>query len=166
MEKSSQNPFLPLRPDDPRLSRFAVFSGLNPEEIATLIRLTDTVSFGKGSKIITSGEEGHCLYLMLQGSATVSAPPPDEDIEFATLGVGDFLGEISLVDDGPRSANVVAAEDCTLLRFTRITLGVLAGLQPSAAVSILSAIGSELVKRLRNTNQKYLDLLHRSAPQD
>jgi hypothetical protein len=61
---------------------------------------------------------------------------------------------------------VVAAEDCTLLRFTRITLGVLAGLQPSAAVSILSAIGSELVKRLRNTNQKYLDLLHRSAPQD
>jgi hypothetical protein len=42
---------------------------------------------------------------------------------------------------------------------------VLAGLQPPAAVQILSAIGSELVKRLRTTNQKYLDLLHRSGVQ-
>jgi CRP-like cAMP-binding protein len=165
MEKSSPNPFHPLRPDDPRLGRFAVFSGLGPEEMSTLIRLTDTVAFPKGSKIIASGDEGHCLYLILQGSAVVSAPSPDESVQFAKLGVGDFLGEISLVDDGPRSADVTAAEDCTLLRLTRITLGVLAGLQPSAAVSILSAIGSELVKRLRATNQKYLDLLHRSAPQ-
>lgn len=166
MEKSSPTPFLPLTPDDPRLSRFAVFSGLGPEEISTLIRLTDTVTFPKGSKIISSGEEGHCLYLILQGRAVVNAPAPDDSVEFAKLGVGDFLGEISLVDDGPRSADVIAAEDCTLMRLTRITLGVLAGLQPSAAVSILSAIGSELVKRLRKTNQKYLDLLHRSAPEE
>ncbi|MBU6182949.1 MAG: cyclic nucleotide-binding domain-containing protein [Verrucomicrobia bacterium] len=166
MEKSSLNPFLPLTAEDPRLNRFAVFSGLGPEEISTLIRLTDTISFQKGSKIITSGEEGHCLYLILQGSALVSAAAPDQAVHFAKLGVGDFLGEISLVDDGPRSADVLATEDCTLMRMTRTTLGVLAGLQPSAAVSILSAIGSELVKRLRATNQKYLDLLHRSAPEE
>jgi CRP-like cAMP-binding protein len=134
-----------------------------PEELSTLIRLTDTVSFQKGQKIIESGQEGHCLYLLLDGSAVVCAPPPDQNVELARLKIGDFFGEISLVDDGPRSADVVAMEDCTLLRITKITIGVLAGLQPNAAVQILSAIGSELVKRLRITNQKYLDILHRSG---
>jgi hypothetical protein len=58
MEKSSQNMFSPLQSDDPRLLQFAIFSGLGPEELSTLIRLTDTVSFQKGRKIIESGQEG------------------------------------------------------------------------------------------------------------
>jgi CRP-like cAMP-binding protein len=163
MEKSSPNMFLALQPDDNRLKQFAMFSGLGPDELSTLIKLTDIVSFSKGSRIIHSGEEGHCLYLLLEGNAVVCAPAPDSEVELARLGLGDFFGEISLVDDGPRSADVTALEDCKLLRITRITIGVLSGLQPSAAVQILSAIGSELVKRLRGTNKKYLDLLHRCS---
>lgn len=164
MERSSQNT-LPLSPEDPRLRQFAIFSGLGPEELGTLLKLTDTMTFSKGAQIIQNGDEGHCLYLLIKGTAVVCAPPPDQLVEFARLGAGDFFGEIALVDDGPRSADVTALEECTLLRITRITIGVLAGLQPPAAVQILSAIGSELVKRLRATNQKYLDLLHRSGVQ-
>jgi CRP-like cAMP-binding protein len=160
MEKASKNMFPILRPDDDRLKRFALFSGLGTEELSTLIKLTDCVSMPKGFQIIKNGEGGLCLYLILEGSAGVYAPPPDGEIEIAKFSAGDFFGEISLVDDGPRSADVVALEDCTLLRITRVTIGVLAGLQPTAAVQILSAIGSELVKRLRIANLKYIDLLH------
>lgn len=160
MEKSSTNSFQSLQPNDPRLLQFALFSGLGPEELETLIRLTDTVEFREGETIIKSGDEGHCLYLILKGSARVTAAPPDQHVELAMLCVGDFFGEIALVDDGPRSADVTALEDCSLLRITRITIGVLSGLQPAAAVQLLSSIGSELVKKLRMTNQKYLDLLH------
>lgn len=155
----------PILPEDPRLQQFALFSGLGREELSALVRLTDIVSFPKGSKVIQAGEEGHCLYLLLSGTAVVHAPPPDENIELAQLKVGDFFGEISLVDEGPRSADVLALEDCELLRVTRTTIGVLAGLQPAAAVQILSSIGRELVQRLRTANQKYLDLLHRLARQ-
>ena len=129
------------------------------------MRLTDSVAFKKGDTIIQAGDEGHCLYLLLGGTAVVHAPAPDEKVELARLKVGDFFGEISLVDDGPRSADVLALEDCELLRVTRTTIGVLAGLQPAAAVQILSSIGRELVQRLRTSNQKYLDLLHRLARQ-
>jgi CRP/FNR family cyclic AMP-dependent transcriptional regulator len=152
-----------IQPNDPRLQQFALFSGLGHDELSALVRLTDTVTFSKGAKIIQAGEEGHCLYLLLTGTAVVQAPPPDGKVELATLKVGDFFGEISLVDEGPRSADVVALEDCELLRVTRTTIGVLAGLQPAAAVQILSSIGRELVQRLRTANQKYLDLLHRLA---
>jgi len=152
-----------IQPDDPRLQQFALFSGLGHDELLALVRLTDTVTFSKGTKIIQAGEEGHCLYLLLSGTAVVQAPPPDGKVELATLKIGDFFGEISLVDEGPRSADVMALEDCELLRVTRTTIGVLAGLQPAAAVQILSSIGRELVQRLRIANQKYLDLLHRLA---
>ena len=152
-----------IQPNDPRLQQFALFSGLGQEELSALLRLTDTVTFSKGTKIIQAGEEGHCLYLLLTGTAVVQAPPPDGKIELANLKIGDFFGEISLVDEGPRSADVMALEDCELLRVTRTTIGVLAGLQPAAAVQILSSIGRELVQRLRIANQKYLDLLHRLA---
>lgn len=140
-----------------------LFSGLSHDELLALVRLTDTVTFSQGAKIIQAGEEGHCLYLLLSGTAVVQAPPPAGKVELATLKIGDFFGEISLVDEGPRSADVTALEDCELLRVTRTTIGVLAGLQPAAAVQILSSIGRELVQRLRTANQKYLDLLHRLA---
>ena len=165
MEPSSQNAFPAIQPDDPRLQRFAIFSGLGLDEIATLIRLTDTISFQQNEKILQSGDEGHCLYILLSGSASVQAPPPDAGVEFARLEAGDFFGEISLVDEGPRSADVIALEPCQLIRVTRITIGVLAGLQPAAAVQLLGSIGRELVKRLRATNLKYIDLLHRLQPQ-
>lgn len=152
-----------IQPNDPRLQQFALFSGLGHDELSALVRLTDTVTFSQGTKIIQAGEEGHCLYLLLSGTAVVQAPPPDGKVELATLKIGDFFGEISLVDEGPRSADVMALEDCELLRVTRTTIGVLAGLQPAAAVQILSSIGRELVLRLRTANQKYLDLLHRLA---
>jgi CRP/FNR family cyclic AMP-dependent transcriptional regulator len=154
-----------IQSEDPRLKQFAIFSGLGRDELATLVRLTDIVQFKKGDKIIQAGEQGHCLYLLISGTAVVQAPPPDGKLELAALKVGDFFGEISLVDEGPRSADVLALEDCELLRVTRTTIGVLAGLQPGAAVQILSSIGRELVQRLRTTNQKYLDLLHRLAQQ-
>ena len=140
-----------IQPKDPRLQQFALFSGLGHDELSALVRLTDTVTFPKGAKIIQAG------------TAVVQAPPPDGKVELATLKIGDFFGEISLVDEGPRSADVMALEDCELLRVTRTTIGVLAGLQPAAAVQILSSIGRELVLRLRTANQKYLDLLHRLA---
>lgn len=152
-----------IQPNDPRLQQFAIFSGLGYDELSALVRLTDTVTFPKGAKIIQAGDKGHCLYLLLSGTAIVQAPPPDGKVELATLKIGDFFGEISLVDEGPRSADVTALEDCELLRVTRTTIGVLAGLQPAAAVQILSSIGRELVLRLRTANQKYLDLLHRLA---
>ncbi|HEY5953940.1 MAG TPA: hypothetical protein VIT18_06220, partial [Terrimicrobiaceae bacterium] len=57
-----------------------------------------------------------------------------------------------------------ATDPCELLCITRTTLGVLAGLQPGAAIQLLAAIGRNLVARLRKENQKYIDLLLSGGP--
>ncbi|HEY5741249.1 MAG TPA: cyclic nucleotide-binding domain-containing protein, partial [Terrimicrobiaceae bacterium] len=139
--------------DDKLLAKFTVFAELSQEELHTLIEQSSTESYPAGELIIHAGEEGHCMYVILQGSVLVSVKKGNGEIELAKLSAGDFFGEVALVDDGPRSANVTAIEACELLCITRTTLGVLAGLQPAAAIHLLAAIGRSLVARLRRGNK-------------
>jgi len=154
MENSSQ----PINCDDELLTKFKIFAELGRDELKTLVEQSSRVSFPAGHRIITKGEPGFCMYVILSGATRVSSENGPE-IELATLKPGDFFGEVALVDDGPRSADVTALEPCELLCITRMTLGVLAGLQPGAAIQILAAIGRCLVQRIRAGNQKYMDLI-------
>ena len=155
-----------IQPDDPRLQKFCIFAGLGGEELSALLKLTDAVTCPAGSRIVEAGEPGHCLFVVLEGRAKVTIDADGREIELSPLETGDFFGEVSLVDDGPRSANVIAIETCVLLRVTRMTIGVLSGLQPAAAIQILGAIGRALVRRLRASNQKYIDILLRTGSQE
>ena len=152
-----------IQPDDPRLQKFCIFAGLGGEELSALLKLTDAIECPAGSRIVEAGEPGHCLFVVLEGRAKVTIEADGREIELSPLETGDFFGEVSLVDDGPRSANVIAIETCVLLRITRMTIGVLSGLQPAAAIQILGAIGRALVGRLRASNQKYIDILLRTG---
>jgi CRP-like cAMP-binding protein len=141
------------------LSKFKLFAGFKEEELATLLSLSDCQTFAAGSRIVTQDETGHCMYVIIRGKVRVHSKAGEKDIDLATLEAGDFFGELSLVDDGPRSATVDALEETHVLRITRMVVGVLAGVQPSAAIHLLAAIGRSLVNRLRAGNQKYLDLI-------
>ncbi len=156
MEKSHKTT-LPC--DDALFGKFKLFADLTREELQTLLEQTATITAKSGEQIIKTGEPGLCMYVIVKGRAKVSESQLGRTVELATLGAGDFFGEVALVDDGPRSADVVAIEDCELLCITRTTLGVLAGLQPGAAIHLLASIGRLLVARLRVGHQKYLDLL-------
>lgn len=145
--------------DDKLLTKFQLFAELNHEELETLLTQSATVCYRAGERILSAGESGHCMFVILRGTASVTAENNGKTVELATLTAGDFFGEVSLVDDGPRSADVTATSDCEFLCITRMTLGILAGLQPGAAIHILAAIGRCLVARLRAGNQKYMDLI-------
>lgn len=149
----------PINCDDDLLTKFKVFAELSRDELRTLLDQSTRVSHAAGERIISAGESGFCMYVLLRGSARVTAPADGTEVELALLNPGDFFGEVALVDDGPRSADVTAVEACELLCITRMTLGVLAGLQPGAAIQLLAAIGRCLVQRLRAGNQKYMDLI-------
>jgi CRP/FNR family cyclic AMP-dependent transcriptional regulator len=150
--------------DDKLLAKFKVFAELSKEELHALIEQSSTESYPAGERIINAGDPGHCMYVLLSGSVRVTVKKANREIELAKLSAGDFFGEVALVDDGPRSANVTAMEACELLCITRTTIGVLAGLQPAAAIHLLAAIGRSLVARLRRGNKKYIDLFLSGGP--
>ncbi len=151
MEKSPQH----LQSDTEFLAKIPFFAELSAAELQVLVRQSTVDTFEPGQRIVTAGEPGYCMYVVLSGKAEVTAG----DKILATLSAGEFFGEVALVDDGPRSADVTALDACKLLRITNTTIGVLAGLEPGAAIHLLAAIGRCLVARLRTCQQKYMDLI-------
>jgi len=155
MEKSS-NPLKPhLAGSDQSLAKFRVFADLNEQEIRALIDRSTSAIHKAGDKIISEGDEGHSMFVILRGRVQVLAA----GVELAILGEGDFFGEIALVDDGLRSADVLALDDCEMLVITRMTLGVLAAVEPGAAIHLLAAVGRSLVQKLRADNVRFRELI-------
>jgi CRP-like cAMP-binding protein len=104
------------------LAKVRLFSTLNKRELAVVARASDLVNIKSGTTIVTEGAIGHEFYLIMKGIASVRR----NDRKVATLTVGDYFGELALLDKGPRSATIVAESDMELVVISqREFLGVL-----------------------------------------
>ena len=142
-----------------KLKGKSLFVEFTDDELADFIELLDIVEAKKGEVIVKQDDHGDCMFILVDGSARVLHHRGGRDINLASLQPGDFFGELALVDAGVRSADVVAADDCSLLRITQAAISAAAGVYPTAAFKFLIAIGRILVGRLRQTNQRYVDTL-------
>lgn len=136
-----------------------LFADFTPEELQHFLELTDPISAKPGEVIVKQDDPGDCMYILVKGKARVVHHKDGHYIELATLKGGDFFGEIALVDEGPRSADVQALEDCVLLKLTQAVISAVAGVYPTAAFKFLIAIGRIMVERLRRSTQRYVDSL-------
>jgi CRP/FNR family transcriptional regulator, cyclic AMP receptor protein len=89
------------------LRRVSLFSALSDKDRKRLAKAMSERTFNEGAMITTEGEGGVGFFVIDHGNATVSV---DGKI-VRTLGPGDYLGEIALIDKGPRSATIVATTD-------------------------------------------------------
>ena len=136
-----------------------LFAEFTDAEIEGALDLIDKVQYPADECIVKQDEKGDCMYVLIEGSARVVHRRHGVEIELAILKVGDFFGELALVDSGPRSADVETITPCTLLRIEHGALRAIAGVYPNAAFKLLIAVGRALVQRMRRGNQKYIDSL-------
>lgn len=142
-----------------QLRNTSLFREFTDDELRSCLDLMDPQKAKAGECIVRQDEPGDSMYLLVEGSARVLHHKDGQKVELAGLNPGDFFGEIALVDQGPRSADVEAIEDCTLFRITQATISALAGVYPTAAFKFLIAVGRILVVRMRQSNRRYIDSL-------
>jgi Pyruvate phosphate dikinase, AMP/ATP-binding domain/Cyclic nucleotide-binding domain len=96
-------------PRDPAaaLMRAELFSGMDRRQAEQIARLLKERHFKKGENVIVEGSGGAAFFLIDSGEAAVTS----KGVHLATLGPGDYFGEIALIDGGPRTATVTAATD-------------------------------------------------------
>ena len=102
------------RTTDPKLKLIAavpLFAGFNRREIDALGRLMDEIDVKDGRVLMREGAVGREFFIVVSGSVRVER----KGRKVNELGAGDFLGEIALIDGGPRTATAIAAEPCRLL---------------------------------------------------
>ncbi|HWY23931.1 MAG TPA: cyclic nucleotide-binding domain-containing protein, partial [Nevskia sp.] len=80
-----------------------------PATIAELVASASVLAFKPGQTLFREGEVGDCLHLIRKGSATISRHMDGRDVVLAYVPAGQYVGEMALVSNLPRSATATAA---------------------------------------------------------
>ena len=89
-----------------------VFERVSGEDLAPLARVAEVEIYSTGEPITREGETGDALYIIIRGRVTISV----EGRLIATLGTGEAVGEMAVLDSSPRSATATAVEETEVLR--------------------------------------------------
>ena len=123
-----------------QLAKVPLFSECSQRDLQTVARVVREIPHGAGTVIAREGEPGVGLFIILDGTAEVSIGGRKK----ATLGPGDFFGEIALLDGGPRTATVTAKSDVKLLGLTEWVFRGLMAEHPSIALKTLQQMAARL----------------------
>ena len=124
------------------LRRVPLLAGLDRKELELLAKLAKEQRYEPGATIVKSGASGHGLYIIKEGNVSVVR----DGQKVASMGPGQFFGEISVLDGGPRTADVKA--DTSTVCLTLISWEIKPLLMDNAAISYKMLL--EMVKRLRS----------------
>ena len=122
------------------LAGVPLFSHLDGRALAHVATLVDQVDVDAGTVLMTEGRTGQEFFIILEGSIAVTR----DGQPVATLGPGDYLGEIALVDDGPRTATATAETAARLLVLAHREFHSLLDAQPDIRVHVLEALARRL----------------------
>lgn len=143
------------------LATVPLLSRIEPPELQRLADLTRERHFAKGSVVIFRGDPGDALYIVQKGTVKVVLTGEDgRDVILGVLGVGEHFGELSLIDEQPRSAHVIAMEDTVLVVLRREDFRRRVETSPTIAWSLLV----ELSRRLRAADGKIGGLVLLDVP--
>lgn len=118
------------------LKEVALFSSLETDFLLDLANIVDEVHIFRGDVLFRQGDYGDSLYVIREGVLAVLV----DGVEVATLGNKEFVGEMSLIDNEPRSATIKAIEDTWLLRISAGNFSLLLNQQPEIAFKLIQGI--------------------------
>lgn len=148
------------------LAEVPLFALLDDQERALLAERVDVVTFEEGTVIFNVGDPGSSMYILRSGTVELSVKTKTgEPVVLERPERGDFFGEISLLDEGPRTASARATSRVEAIEVDRGDLDELFRLKPAAALDLLAATGRRLRKNAmlirnaatRNVNEEVED---------
>jgi len=138
-----------------QLAKVPFFDGLTPEALSMIANVMAEEAHAPGAKIFGYGEPGDKLYIVVEGKVRISREVGGMGEEaLAVLGAGEVFGEMSLLDESPRSADAKAHDRCRLLVITKDAFDDLLFLHKDLAYEVLWSCVRMLASRLRETNDK------------
>ena len=143
------------------LGSVSLFRSLSRESLQRFAEVTREKRYPKGSVIVFAEDPGDSLYIVRAGRVKVVLLGEDgREVILGVLGVGEHFGELSLIDDQPRSAHVIAMEDSLLLVLRRDDFRRRVEAEPAVAWAMLT----ELSSRLRVADRKIGGLVLLDVP--
>jgi len=129
------------------LRNVSLFQGCSTKDLEKIARASDEIKMPAGSLIVDQGQTGREAFIVLEGTVAVKR----NGKKVGSFGPGTVVGELSLLDHGPRAATGVCESDCNLLLLDqRHFMGVLDDV-PALAHKLLAALAG----RIRDLDRQY-----------
>lgn len=136
------------------------FKKFDPKHLNDFLKIIHNRVYASGEYIFHQDDPGIALYIVVEGEVVISETYTDgENYDLALLTKGDFFGEISLMDEGIRSASAIATRHSSLAVIFRPDLDDFIDKYPKKGIEILTGISQILATRLRAINQDHIVLL-------
>lgn len=142
------NKIFPMESDHPLFRYFTEDERNRVESIGQVRRIAE------GAYLIRAGEIDSSLFAVEDGHLDIMIMRDDEQAVVATVGPGDVLGEVSFIDDSPRSVSVKAGEETTVRIWDKRTLSEALAFDPQLLAKFAVAMSELLVERIRDVARR------------
>ena len=138
-----------------QLRRIRLFSDMDDHQLEEILPYLSKVQFPGLKPVVQKGEHGSYMYLLLTGEANITTTVDNVRKILSALRPGDFFGESTLVEEGPRPFDVEANTDCTFLRLKHDDFQAILANHPNLASRFLIALVRHLSYLNLNTSTRF-----------
>jgi CRP/FNR family cyclic AMP-dependent transcriptional regulator len=133
------------------LRRVPLLASVSEAQLDQLAAASVRKNYPKGRTIVAEGEPSQSLFILLSGRAKVQRSDAEgKEVILAVIQAGEFFGEMSLIDDAPRSASVITLESCDFMAITKEAFKDMLYQSPEMCWYIMRG----MVRRLREADKK------------
>ncbi|MCH9019601.1 MAG: Crp/Fnr family transcriptional regulator [Proteobacteria bacterium] len=147
-----------LQEDVELLRNIPLFAKIEPSKLKLLAFTAQRLTYNAGDSLFHQGDEGDSAYIIVDGDADVLVDSPTGPITVATVGKNDFVGEIAILCDVPRTATITAKTTLTTMRISKELFFQLVCQFPQMSIEIMR----ELARRLEVTTRQLQEALSKA----
>ena len=147
-----------LQEDVELLRNIPLFAKIEPSKLKLLAFTAQRLTYNAGDSLFHQGDEGDSAYIIVDGDADVLVDSPTGPITVATVGKNDFVGEIAILCDVPRTATITAKTTLTTMRISKELFFQLVSQFPQMSIEIMR----ELARRLEVTTRQLQEALSKA----
>lgn len=141
--------------DYEKLKEIQLFKNFDDKELEIVSRKIFEKQYKKDSTLFVEGMPGEILYIVIEGGVDIFKKTPKGEIKVTSIGPGEIVGEMSLIDDEPRSASGRTNTDSKLIVITKKSFNEILESDPRIAAKICMSLLKIISKRLRLTDKKF-----------
>ena len=139
------------------LRRIKILADMDERQLASFLRYMEVLKLLPNATVFNKGDHGDAMFLVLQGELRARVMVGGRESTLATMTVGECFGEMAVIDEGPRSADVLVNQECVLLKISADALKRVFKEAPALAAPFLLGLSKTISSRVRKLTKRYED---------
>ena len=141
------------------LRRIKMLADVEERLLASLLTYLEVVKVPPFGTVVNKGDHGDALFMVLEGEVRARVMIGGKETTLTTMGVGECFGELAIVDQGPRSADVIANQPTVLIKVSEGALRKMLAEAPALAAPFMLALTRVIAQRVRVLTKRYEDTI-------